>query len=231
MVVSLEPDDVNRLLDAVDEKWREITRRRLAAVLAYEGRSEGPSVRIDELCRQAGLTRAAFHALVRRWRAGGRDPVSLAPYAKRPSHKPRVSDEAVALLDERIIRLVQDDEHAETEAVVRQALAGWPEGLRRPGLTFARGRVARARASVAGRSAYRPLAEPPEPLDRRVCASGRLSTLLIDHSAIEVVVELGDGQVTLPIVTVVVDLHTRIPLGFAVGIDVTPTRVSEMVLS
>lgn len=226
--MGLEHDEEwERRLGAVDEKWRETARRRLAAILAYETRETGERLSVEELCRQAGLTRSAFHALVRRWKASGRDPVSLAPYAKRPYHRPRIDHAVVALLDERILKILAGMDFLETETVTRQVLADWPQDVPRPGLTFIRARVARARAHVAARRSYRLVSEPPLPLDRMANASRAFEALLIDHSAIEALVDLGGGVVTMPVVTVIIDLYSRVPLAVSIGAEPTPNAVEQ----
>lgn len=225
--------ELEERLQALPERWRDVTRTRTYAVMDYVSAGEDGAILVDVLCRRTGLTRSAFYALVRRWHKSKQDPAALAPWARRIDGTTRISKEVVEYIDGQVKPLIDQDPDRPTEPVAVGVLASWPAHLRKPGISYIRRRVGLARSEQqkktprvtlkAGDDADdppRPRPEPRWPLD----------VILIDHIAIEAVVWL-DEEPTLPIATIAFDLFSCQPVAISVGLDVPGPAIVSGVLA
>lgn len=222
--------ELEEQLAVMPERWRDQTRTRAYAMLDYEAAGDDAALLVPVLSRRTGLTTSAFYALVRRWRASGRQMASLTPWARRSGTKPRIAAETTAHIDERAGPLIAEDPKRPTEPVARWLVANWPANLPRAGISYIRRRVnhlrvehekktrrvRRAAADRCGDLGGDPRPRPRWPLD----------VILVDHVAVEAVVWPGDDP-TLPLATLAIDLATGRAIGVSVGIvEPTPAGVA-----
>lgn len=214
--------ELEERLRAIPERWRDVTRTRAYAVMDYVNAGDDGAILVDVLCRRTGLTRSAFYALVRRWHKSNEDPAALAPWARRVDGTTRISKEVAQYIDGQVEPLIEADPDRPTEPVALGVLAGWPDDLRKPGISYVRRRVGLAREAhqkkTPGVSKARgdeeddsrhPRPQPRWPLD----------VILIDHVALEAIVWL-DGEPTLPIATIAFDIFSGQSLATSVGIEI-----------
>jgi hypothetical protein len=133
--------ELEERLRAIPERWRDVTRSRVHAVMDYANAGEDGAILVDVLCRRIGLTRSAFYALVRRWHKSNEDPAALAPWARRVDGTTRISKEVAEHIDGQVEPLIAADPDRPTEPVALGVLAGWPDDLRKPGISYVRRRV------------------------------------------------------------------------------------------
>jgi hypothetical protein len=214
--------ELEERLQAIPERWRDVTRTRTYAVMDYVSAGEDGAILVDVLCRRTGLTRSAFYALVRRWHKSKQDPAALAPWARRVDGTSRISKEVVEYIDGQVEPLIEQDPDRPTEPVAVGVLASWPDHLRKPGISYVRRRVGMARSEHQKKTRRVTLQggdDGDDPSRSRPEPRWPLDVILIDHIAIEAVVWV-DGEPTLPIATIAFDLSSGEPVAISVGLDI-----------
>jgi hypothetical protein len=210
--------DLEAALERVPQKWREVTRTRYYAVTDYLNAGEDGPLLVDVLCRRLGVGRTLFYQLVRLYRESG-NPALLAPWAKRPDTRPRVDPEVTSHIEAAADRLIADMVTQSIEPVAQAVLRDWPLHLKRPGISYVRKLVGRLKEEHEKKTTTPRLVQNDgeSPAELAVEARWPLDVLVVDHSAIEVLV-LCDEEFTVPVVTTVVDLFTRCPIGAALNV-------------
>ena len=215
-------------LARVPERWRDATRTRAYAVMDYIAAGEDGSLLVDVLSRRVGLSRSAFHSLVRRWTKANGDAAALAPWARGADTMPRIAAKATDRIDEVAGPMLEEDVQRPTEPVAQHVLSTWPEALPRPGISYVRRRVNHLRAEREKKT--RRVGRAAELTTGHAPARWSLDVIFIDHVAMETVV-WADEEPTLPIATLAIDVATGRPVAARMTLDAPTPELVVAVLA
>lgn len=195
---------------------RETALRRHQAFIEYE-RIERPTAKdADAAAAGIGVGRRIFYRMLSDWRENGRSVFSLVPY--RGLTEPRASklpDETVKNLRHITETILAERHDATLQTAVRRVVEQWPSDVPLPSSVTIRNYLGRRMAEQPRKAGSISIPVSSSGVKAKLTANAFGEVLVIDHTAPARLLVYG-GAIKAPTITLVMDLHSGLPIGASV---------------
>ncbi len=194
---------------------RQAALNRLKVVIEFETTGQAGVDAVQKAAEALSISPRQFYDLLRAWRTKP-SIWSLVPWsARRPARIPKLSADVLVQIDQRIDQAALDGYIQSPRAMVAKVLEDWPANLAAPTEKTVRAHIdKRIRSGVLGSSSLR-LNNSAESQEQIENASRVGEVLVIDHTAPDFFVD--DSSRHRPVLTLAIDLFSKLPFGFAIG--------------